>query len=104
MFAFSPPVHSSWATFLPACSAELATDWASRTLVGAVPGLDPLAWNANEVDWSKVCRVSKKVLFVLPCTPGYAPVASVYQPWPVFGGKPCVRPLLPVTPACIRLA
>ena len=41
----------------------------------------PLPWNANEIDWSNVSRVSKNVLFVLPCTPGYAPVASVYQPW-----------------------
>ena len=38
----------------------------------------PLTWN---------------VLFVEPCTPGHAPVASVNQPAPVFGGAWVSRPL-----------
>ena len=38
---------------------------------------------------------------MLPCTPGYAPVAKVYQPCPVFGGKACVNPLAPVAPPAI---
>src|SRR3954466_15582834 len=104
MLAFSPPVHSSWATFLPAFSADDATDCASSTFVGSLPGLEPLPWKANDVDLSKVCRVSKNVLLVLPWTPGHAPVASVYQPWPVLGGKPWVRPLSPVAPWRIRSA
>src|SRR5690242_9425015 len=98
MLAFRPPVHSSWATFLPASSADEATDCASRTFVGSVPGLAPLPWNANDVEVVNTCRLSKKVLLVLPCTPGPAPVASVYQPCPVFGGKPWVSPLSPVAP------
>src|ERR1700760_2930400 len=101
MFAFRPPVHSSWATFLPASSALDATDWASRTLVGSLPGLAPLPWNENDVELVNGCRLSKNVLLVLPWTPGPAPVASVYQPWPVFGGKPWVRPLSPVAPSRI---
>src|ERR1700712_1350648 len=104
MFAFSPPVHSSWATLRPASSADEATDSASSTLVGSLPGLAPLPWNENEVDVVNGCRVSKNVLLVLPCTPGPAPVASVYQPWPVFGGKPWVSPLSPVAPARMRPA
>jgi hypothetical protein len=39
-----------------------------------------------------------KVLFVEPCLPGQAPVASEYQPTPVLGGNPWVRPLRPWTP------
>src|SRR4029453_4927282 len=39
-----------------------------------------------------------KVLLGEPCLPGQAPVASVYQPTPVLGGKPWVRPLRPWTP------
>ena len=65
---------------MPASSAEDATDCASSTFVGSLPGLAPLPWNENEIDWLNGSRLSKKVLFVLPCTPGYAPVASVYQP------------------------
>src|SRR3954467_511857 len=98
MLAFSPPVHSSWATLRPASSALDATDWASSTLVGSLPGLAPLPWNANDVDVVNACRLSKNVLLVLPCTPGQGPVASVYQPWPVFGGKPWVSPFAPVAP------
>src|SRR5262245_35533635 len=41
------------------------------------------------------------VLFVEPCSAGQAPVASVDQPTPVFGGKPCFNPLLPLTPSLI---
>src|SRR2546422_784012 len=104
MLALSPPVHSTWATFLPACSADDATDWASMTFVGSLPGLAPLPWNENESDWLNGRRLSKNVLLVLPCTPGQAPVAIVYQPCPVLGGKPWVRPLCPVAPVRIRLA
>ena len=95
MFAFSPPVHSTWATFLPASSADEATDCASSTFVGSVPGLAPLPWKANDVDLSNVCRVSKNVLFVLPCTPGYAPVASVYQPCAGVGREALLQPVRP---------
>jgi DNA-binding helix-hairpin-helix protein with protein kinase domain len=98
MLAFSPPVHSIWATCLPAASAELATLCASSTAVGSLPGLVPLPWNANDAELVNGCRTSKKVLFVLPCVPGQAPVAMVYQPCPVFGGKPCSSPLAPVAP------
>ena len=41
------------------------------------------------------------VLFVEPCSPGQVPVASVDQPTPVFGGKPCNSPFLPTTPSWI---
>src|ERR1700754_3179533 len=102
MFAFRPPVHSSWATFLPASSALEATDWASNTLVGSLPGLAPLPWKENDVEAVNGCRLSKKVLLVLPCTPGPAPVAIVYHPCPVFGGKPWERPFAPVAPERIR--
>ena len=43
------------------------------------------------------------VLFVEPCSPGYAPVASVCQPTPVFGGKAGFRPFSPLTPFWIKL-
>src|SRR5262249_30378625 len=46
----------------------------------------------------------KKVLFVEPCSDGYVPVAIVYQPTPVFGGKPCTMPLSPVVPPSISFA
>jgi hypothetical protein len=46
----------------------------------------------------KMSPVRWNVLFVDPCSPGQVPVASVYQPTPVFGGKPCVRPFRPRTP------
>ncbi len=79
MLALRPPVHSSCATVLPASSAEDATDCASSTLVGSVPGLAPLPWNENDVELVNGWRVSKNVLLVLPCTPGHAPVAIVYH-------------------------
>jgi hypothetical protein len=43
-----------------------------------------------------------KVLFVEPCSPGQVPVESVYQPTPVLGGKPWIRPLSPLMPLRIR--
>ena len=104
MFALRPPVHSICATFLPASSAEDATDWASRTFVGSVPGLAPLPWKLKDVELVNGCRLSKNVLLVLPWTPGHAPVARVYQPCPVLGGKPWVKPLSPVAPVRIRSA
>ncbi len=45
-----------------------------------LPNGSPFLWN---------------VLFVEPCTPGQAPVASVNQPAPVFGGAWVSRPLPP---------
>ena len=39
------------------------------------------------------------MLFVEPNSPGYAPVAIVYQPTPVFGGNACTIPFSPSTPA-----
>ncbi len=81
--ALRPPAHSTWATFSPLRSADCAIDSAWRTLASnAVVRLAkgwPFLWN---------------VLFVEPCTPGQAPVASVYQPAPVFGGA-CVSMPLP---------
>jgi hypothetical protein len=41
------------------------------------------------------------VLFVEPCSPGHVPVESVYQPTPVFGGKPWRRPFSPLSPWAI---
>jgi hypothetical protein len=78
-----PPAHSIWATFLPPRSAAWASVSAWRMLVAPradveVPNGEPLMWN---------------VLFVEPCTPGHAPVESVNQPAPVFGGACVSRPL-----------
>ena len=49
----------------------------------------------NEIEAAKLVRLLKldspvrwKVLLVEPCSLGQVPVASVYQPTPVFGGKP----------------
>ena len=42
------------------------------------------------------------MLLVEPCSAGYAPVAIVYQPTPVFGGNACIMPFLPVTPCFIN--
>jgi hypothetical protein len=50
----------------------------SNAATRAVPNASPLRWN---------------VLLVEPWTPGVAPVASVYQPAPVFGGAWVSRPL-----------
>ncbi len=44
------------------------------------------------------------MLFVEPCSLGQVPVAIVYQPTPVLGGKPCCIPFAPFTPARIRAA
>src|SRR6266536_5728455 len=77
MAALRPPTHSIWATFLPARSAALAIVSACR-----IPVVE------NEVELLKLdSPVRWKVLFVEPCSPGYVPVAIVYQPTPVLGGK-----------------
>ena len=70
-----PPAHSIWATFLPPRSA----DWAS------VSAWSTPASNAA-VRLPKGWPFTWKVLLVDPATPGHAPVASVNQPAPVFGG------------------
>ena len=46
-----------------------------------------------EVRLAKGCPDLWNVLLVEPWTPGHAPVASVYQPAPVFGGAWVSRPL-----------
>jgi hypothetical protein len=61
---------------LPARSADSAIVSACRTPA-----------EKAAVRLPKVSPVRKNVLFVEPCSPGYAPVASVYQPTPVFGGN-----------------
>src|SRR5262245_16178453 len=75
MVAFRPPAHSTWATLSPPRSADWAIDSALRT-----PGANA------EVELPNGCPLTWKVLFVEAWTPGQAPVASVYQPAPVFGG------------------
>ncbi len=82
--ALRPPAHSTCATLSPPRSAACAIDSACRMFganaeVLAVPNAWPFVWN---------------VLFVEPCTPGHAPVASEYHPAPVFGGA-CVSNPLP---------
>jgi hypothetical protein len=81
------PTHSTEATFLPARSAAWASVSACRMLapseVRLLKLLSPVRWN---------------VLFVEPCSPGHVPVASVYQPTPVLGGKPWSKPFWPFTP------
>src|SRR6476659_1236126 len=76
IFAAAPPTQSICATFLPARSAAFA-------IVSAWSTPDP----ENEVRFENVSPLRKKVLFVEPCSDGYVPVAIVYQPTPVFGGK-----------------
>src|SRR4029450_10732577 len=92
--AFAPPTHSTWATFLPARSAAAAivSAWSvpsAEKLVRLLKLLSPVRWY---------------VLFVGPSSLGSGPVAIVYQPTPVFGGKAWTMPLSPRTPAAIRLA
>ena len=70
-----PPAHSICATFLPPRSAA----WAS---VSACSTPAP----ANDVELANGSPFLWNVLFVDPCTPGHAPVVSVNQPEPVFGG------------------
>src|SRR5205814_7426617 len=93
IFAFRPATHSICATFLPARSAALAIESACST---------PAA--ENEVRFENVSPVRKNVLFVEPFSPGYAPVAIVYHPTPVLGGKACTIPFAPSTPAFRRAA
>ena len=87
MLAWRPATQSSWATWRPARSAAEAIESAWRT-----PEEEKL------VPREKSVPVWWKVLLVEPCLPGQAPVASVYQPTPVLGGNPWVRPLRPSTP------
>jgi hypothetical protein len=68
---------------LPPRSAACASVSACSTLTApnaavAFENAEPLMWN---------------VLFVEPWTPGHAPVVSVNQPAPVFGGAWVSRPL-----------
>src|SRR3954471_21740486 len=91
MLAGMPPTQSIWATLLPARSAALAIVSACKT-----PAPE------NDVRFEKVSPDRKKVLFVEPCSEGYVPVAIVYQPTPVFGGKACTIPLAPTAPSLIR--
>lgn len=89
---FRPPVQSTCATFFPARSAAAASVSAWR-----MPGV------ANEVRLSNASPGRWKVLLVDLCSP-QVPVASVYQPTPMFGGSPCVSPLSPLTPVRISCA
>ena len=77
-----PPAHSIWATFLPPRSAA----WAS---VSACSTPAP----ANDVEFANGSPFLWKVLLVEPWTPGHAPVVSVNQPEPVFGGAWVSSPL-----------
>ncbi len=77
-----PPAHSIWATFLPPRSAACAIVSAWSTPGSNAAVLLPNGWPFT---W--------KVLLVEPVTPGQAPVASVNQPAPVFGGAWVSRPL-----------
>ena len=87
------PTHSTEATFLPARSAAC---WIVSAWRIEAPRLVRLKKLPSPVRWN--------VLFVDPCSPGQVPVASVYQPTPVFGGKACLRPLSPLTPAAYSAA
>src|SRR5262245_21163703 len=90
--ALRPPAHSTWATFRPARSADWAIDsaWSTFGSNATVRLLKPTGTVAVG-GWSLMWNV----LFVEPWTPGQAPVASVYQPAPVFGGA-CVSSPFPV--------
>ena len=83
------PTHSTETTVLPARSAAWPMWSAWRMPV--VAKLVELLKLPSPVRW--------KVLFVEPCSPGQVPVESVYQPTPVFGGKPWSRPFWPLTPS-----
>ncbi len=50
----------------------------------------------------KTSPVRWNVLLVDPCSLGQVPLASVYQPTPVLGGKAGCKPLFPFTPLFIR--
>src|SRR5581483_3836681 len=93
MPAERPPVHSICATFLPARSAAFAIVSAWST---PEPENDVLLVNASPE--------RKNVLLVEPCSEGYVPVAIVYQPTPVFGGKACTVPSSPAAPSFSSLA
>jgi hypothetical protein len=82
MVAFRAARPLTCATFLPARSA----DWAMVS-TWSVPGSKAAVRLANG------CPDLWNVLLVEPWTPGQAPVASVYQPAPVFGGAWVSRPL-----------
>src|SRR5919109_1635763 len=84
------PTHSTEATFRPwrsaACWIVSACRIDAPRLVRLLKLPSPVRWN---------------VLLVEPCSPGHVPVASVYQPTPVFGGNACLSPLAPLTPAAM---
>src|SRR5688572_11978544 len=82
------PTHSTDTTDLPARSAAC---WIVSAWRIEAPRLVRLLKLASPVRW--------KVLFVDPCSPGPVPDARVYHPTPVLGGKACVRPFSPFTPA-----
>ncbi len=52
----------------------------------------------EDVRLLKLSPLRKNVLLVEPCSLGQVPVASVYQPAPVFGGNACWSPFCPRTP------
>src|SRR5215211_2537065 len=85
-----PPTQSIEATFFPARSAAAPIVSACRT-----PAPE------NEVEFANESPPRWNVLFVEPCSDGYVPVASVYQPTPVFGGNDWTIPLSPVAPRFI---
>ena len=81
-----PPAHSIWATFLPPRSAACASVSACST-----PGSNAAVRGGGLP--KNACPLTWKVLLVDPCTAGHAPVVSVNQPAPVFGGDWVRRPL-----------
>src|SRR5215216_6027996 len=93
MAPLRPPTHSIWATFLPPRSAAWASVSACSTF-----GL------LNDVEFANGEPLMWNVLFVDPCTPGHAPVASVNQPAPVFGGAWVRRPLPDANAPCLSIS
>ena len=91
MFALRPPAHSTWATLRPPRTA----DWAIVS-AWSTPGSNAA------VRFAKGWPLTWKVLLVEPCVPGHAPVASVYQPAPVFGVA-CVRRPFPAAWEPVRI-
>src|SRR4030065_264118 len=89
-----PPAHSMETTVLPALSAAS----------GSVSACNTPVEKAEVRSLKLAVPLRKNVLLVEPCLPGYVPVAKVYQPTPVLGGKACTSPLSPVAPSLISLA
>src|SRR6185503_18586959 len=89
----TPPTQSIWATFLPARSADAAR--VSACIVAS----PPWSWLKDVRLLNVPSPIRWEVLLVAPCSLGQVPVIIVYQPTPVFGGKPGCMPLTPFTPA-----